>query len=286
VVAPLNPKRLVYNRVNKAGSTTVKSVLEITLQRKHRRVQNGFPYFPNETEYTLAVTSLREGDVYVNHASVVTRLAPPHNPDIGWINLVRDPVARAASMYYYAVDPTSRSQAQAAEELAKRKADFNCGCHNLDFDACVQTMVDNGCSFRIQSQMTYFCSIDAPPSPTGHPINCTADAALAQVERLYAFVGLTEELALSLAALEVLLPSYFAGALAAAKAVPRHMQRHTSIRNPLTNTTGSSSSVSAVTIGLLKTHWPGFTDEYKFYNGVRKLFWCKIATLGLAPGKG
>ena len=256
MAAPFYPKRLVYNRVSKAGSTTMKAVLTATLHRKHRRMVNGNPYFPNVTEFTRAVNSLQEGDVYVNHAGVVTELGPPQNPDIGWVNIVRDTVARMASIHYYGVDPIGRSESLATKALAERKADLRCGCHKLEFDACVQAKVDNGCSFgRESSQMHFSCSIDGRPK-TGQPFHCTADAALVQLERLYTFVGLTEELTLSLAALEVLLPDYFTGAQAAARAIPHHAQRRTTIENPWTHTTGTSGNISAVTRDLIEKHWP------------------------------
>ena len=277
--------------MSKAGSTTMKAVLTATLLHTKRQMHNGIPYWPNATEFTRAVNSMQEGDVYVNHASVVPQLGPPQNPDIGWVNIVRDPVARLASLHYYGVDPIHRSEKSATAALATRKADPSGGCYMLEFDACVQAQVDNGVTLLRHlsgtSQMIFFCSMDGPGSGpyARKPFNCTADAALAQVERLYTFVGLTEESMLSLAALEVLLPGYFTRAQAAAKAIPHNAQRRTVLENPWTHTTGSSGSISAVTHDLLKEHWPGYAEEYKFYHGVRKLFWCKVAALGLAPGE-
>ena len=164
----------------------------------------------------------------------------------------------------------------------------------LEFGACVQAQVDNGASLlrhlSATSQMAFLCSMDGPGSDPNarHPFNCTADAALTQVERRYTFVGLTEELMLCLAAggaggaaPRLLHQGY---TQAAAKAIPHNAQRRTVLENPWTHTTGSSGNISAVTHDLLKEHWPGYAEEYKFYHGVREVFWCNVAALGLAPG--
>eukprot|EP00277_Geminigera_cryophila_P031601 CAMPEP_0173060416 /NCGR_PEP_ID=MMETSP1102-20130122/2583_1 /TAXON_ID=49646 /ORGANISM="Geminigera sp., Strain Caron Lab Isolate" /LENGTH=124 /DNA_ID=CAMNT_0013926639 /DNA_START=463 /DNA_END=837 /DNA_ORIENTATION=- len=42
-----------------------------------------------------------------------------------------------------------------------------------------------------------------------------------------------------------------------------------------------NGAVSDVAKGILKAHLPGFADEVDFFERIERLFWCKVAVLGL-----
>ena len=57
-------------------------------------------------------------------------------PTPTYLNMVRHPINRVQSDYYYLIDPSSRPKGRAEEEIARRQAS-RCGCHGLTFSQCV-----------------------------------------------------------------------------------------------------------------------------------------------------
>ena len=81
--------------------------------------------------------------IYVNHC----QFWPDSPPDVGWINMVREPVDLAASSYYYSVDAEARHSEKAAlDALEERKSSGSCGCYKLEFDACVRQRAQHNCT--------------------------------------------------------------------------------------------------------------------------------------------
>ena len=283
-VAPTSSSKLVYNRVSKAGSDALVNVLRaVSATRKRRRAsamvvhQAPHPYMPNASAMARDIARLPPGSVYVNHAGMVRG-----DESLAWMNMVREPLDRLASDFYYAVDVGLRG-ARAEAELEARKADPRCGCFALEFDDCVRTMAENGCDFDARwplraTQLTYFCPArDADVTDAAARERCTADLAAARVRSRYAFVGLVDEFALSVDALEALLPEYFGGAAAIAPSIPHHP---TEIKNPATNTS-ENGAISSIARRAFKGRWSYYDDEAAFYEAAKRLFWCKVGALGL-----
>jgi hypothetical protein len=112
--------------------------------------------------------------------------------DLIWINVVREPIPRWSSLFYYAVDVSLRGE-RAATELATRAKDTRCGCAGLEFYECIEMRHHHNCSLKLPSQITSFCE----PREA-----CSRELATARVHASYRLVGLTEELEITLKVLE------------------------------------------------------------------------------------
>jgi hypothetical protein len=135
--------RLVYNRVPKTGSTTMKELFDRLAKRNNFEVHNDEEFLPDIRRLRGKIRALPKRTIYVNHC----QFWPDAPSDVGWINMVREPIDLAASSYYYSVDAEARHSEKAAlEALAERKAFGSCGCYKLEFDACVRERAKHNCT--------------------------------------------------------------------------------------------------------------------------------------------
>ena len=270
-----NFSRLVYNRVNKAGSSSMITVLSA----KRNNFKLSGPYAGNYDSSTEALTAelqtVEPGGAWVNHAHTAI-LRALSDPRFAWINVVREPIDRAQSQYYYEVDADNRhASAEKINELRGSYPDQVCNCQRLEFSDCVERLVltpncsfwghaERGHGWSTDSQMHYFCEKRDGP--------CTLEAAMRNYDD-YLFVGITEELGLTLRVFEELLPSWFRGS--SSNKIPR--SRITSNVNRMTGTR-QAGAVSKIARGLLERH-PFFADEAIFYEFCRRKFWLAVDRL-------
>ena len=159
--------------------------------------------------------------MYVNHARFINM----NNDTYAWINVIRNPVDRWNSLHYYNVGSLRGGLAKL--ELGRRKQDKRCGCANMEFYECIQFRYTNGCELTIPSQMDSFCT---------HDQRCTVEAAIRNA-RMYAAIGLTEEIDVTIELFERKLAPFFAGATAVVGSAKWNgAKRSTKQLNPLTNT--------------------------------------------------
>jgi len=111
-------------------------------------------------------------------------------------------------------------------------------------------------------QMAYFCE---PRDPS-----CSVDVALKNAEK-YLFIGITEEMELTLKVLEKLSPWAFGGQ----SKVLTVSKRSTNILNPVTNTT-LNGAISTRSRNQIKERAKNYMDEIQFYNEVKRMFWRKV----------
>ena len=225
LVTPEKPgqySRVVYNRVPKCGSSTMITLIKKLGERNNFTVVVDDHFKPNLEQLSTIVDNLPPRTFYINHCG----FWPDAPPDVAWINMLRDPVSRTMSGYYYKVDPASRGKTLASEALRQQKSDPKCGCFKREFDTCVRQRRRQGCPLEMSSAASYFCA----PNEQG----CDSDLAINRADERYTFVGLTEEYVRSVSALEALLPSWFNGASEMLEQI--HDTRVTADRNDLTNT--------------------------------------------------
>lgn len=260
--------RLAYNRVPKAGSTYLKILLSRLKRWNHFKIEDHSNYHPSKQVLSKELSQLRNNTVYVNHAGFLEE--GPH--DLMWINIVREPLARWSSHFYYSVDPSKREM-RAAQSLRQRERDVRCGCARLEFDECIKVRHAHDCKMNMPSQMAFFCEPGA---------NCSRAIAIANVKAKYALVGLTEELPLTLVLLELLVPRVFKNATKAAHSLPQKSKHATSLSNKATNTT-MNGALSDESRAYIKAKAPNYLDEHLFYEEVKLMFYRKAAENGLLP---
>lgn len=266
------PHRLAYNRVGKTGSTTLTHLLQHMGDVHRFRVWDVSPegYSPNASMYAQQLRGVPDRGVYINHAQHL--LAAP--ADYGWINIVREPIERWASYYYYRVDgrPGIQPTGWAEQELAARAADTRCGCYALEFDACIRLRAERNCSYLMGGlrQMDEFCAVDGV---------CTLSEAIQNLKQRYLVVGLYEELELSIRGFEKLLPTFFKGATNIYLAGEKR-SRVTSEFNPLTNTS-MTGCISNTARNIIREKWKHLQEELEFYEVAKRLFWNKMISSGV-----
>ena len=135
-------------------------------------MENHGNYQPSKQVLSQELTALRNDTVYVNHAGFLAE--GPR--DLMWMNIIREPIARWSSLFYYAVDGGLRA-AHAAKALRVRERDVRCGCARLEFDECIKVKHARKCTIIIPSQTQFFCE----PSPSPSPAACNRSITIANV---------------------------------------------------------------------------------------------------------
>ncbi|XP_063698115.1 heparan sulfate 2-O-sulfotransferase pipe [Culicoides brevitarsis] len=214
---------LFFNRVPKVGSQTFMELLRRLSIRNdfnfHRdavqRVETIRLAPDQQQELAELITDLPEPSVYVKHVCY-TNFTRFNLPTPIYVNMVRDPVERVISWYYYVRAPwyyVERKQAFPDLPLPDPR------WLRKNFEACV-LRGDQECTYREgethegigdhRRQSLFFC---------GHDYECTpfnTDGALQRakraVETQYAVVGVLEDLNTTLTVFEKYVPRFFQGA--------------------------------------------------------------------------
>ena len=262
--------RIVYNRVGKAGSTAMTALLQFLAPRNNFHVVNDFHYMPDRAHLLSTLTHLPQDTVYINHCKYIELENEPIE-DIIWINMVRDPIERQASLYYFQVSPGQGRSA--IEELHRRDRSVNqCGCMNMEFDDCYRYYLDNtNCTDKLKVEPLEKFFADAPVNVKVGSEHFPQDKVYARIRDRYLFVGIVEEWELSVQMFEHLLPRFFKGATAYLKDQP-HILNKTPEVNPLTHTTKTGAISTHVRDALKRYNH----DEVLLYERIKRLFWIKI----------
>jgi len=211
---------LFFNRVPKVGSQTTMELL------KSLSIKNNFHYHKDRTQKTETIKLTYNEEkwlsnlldffnppsVYVKHVCFVN--FTQFNLDMPiYVNMVRDPVERVISWYYYVRAPWY---------FVERKRAFpdlplpNPNWLRKDYDTCVRRG-DKECRYQDGDerddfgQLTeFFCGQD--DDCTGFNTEVAMRKAKENVEKHYAVVGVLEELNKTLTVLEHYVPRFFKGA--------------------------------------------------------------------------
>ncbi|XP_065284809.1 uronyl 2-sulfotransferase isoform X1 [Dermacentor albipictus] len=255
--SPAPRVRLVYNRVPKCASTTL-----LTLLRR-LSATNGFRHLhcriydkrmltsDEQAEFVEEVMSLRAPCSYDRHVYFLDFEEFGHaNPT--YINMVRDPVDRIASSFYYSRAIAARRRDPTLRKVPPRWL-------RETFEECVQRGGDGCCFAEGQPHRSlmvpYFC---------GHDPRClivqnswALDKARQNIERHFSVVGVLEDLNTTLALLETSVPIFFRGAAALYRKEGLHKNRNWS----------GPSKVALRTREMLRRN---ISLEYELYEFVRQ----------------
>ncbi|XP_015608993.1 heparan sulfate 2-O-sulfotransferase pipe isoform X2 [Cephus cinctus] len=214
---------LFFNRVPKVGSQTFMELL------RRLSMRNGFSFNRDrvqrvetirlapieQIQLATLVNSFVEPSVYIKHVCF-TNFSEFNLPDPIYVNLVRDPVERVISWYYYVRAPWYYvERKQIFPDLPLPDPNWL----KKDFETCV-LKGDRECRYLEgevhegigdhRRQTLFFC---------GHSEKCTPfntvgalERAKLAVEKHYAVVGVLEDVNTTLTVLENYIPAFFQGA--------------------------------------------------------------------------
>jgi dermatan/chondrotin sulfate uronyl 2-O-sulfotransferase UST len=202
---------LVYNRVNKCGSSTLKVLIrELSKRNKFHCLDsncmkgelhhNARELSPGQQERLVAnLTRLPRPSYYSEHFHNIDW--PAHNLTVNLVNMIRDPIDRVVSHFYH------------VEKI------FFAGRQSYLLDDCVLSGAAR-CRVGgsptpwgytgIEMALSFFCG--QRPVCTDPGSREALARALRAVETEYSVVGVLEQLNTTLAVMEALLPRWFLGA--------------------------------------------------------------------------
>ncbi|XP_077994566.1 uronyl 2-sulfotransferase-like [Glandiceps talaboti] len=206
-----NLTKLIFNRVGKCGSRSLVHTIDIIARK------NNFPHIKSnvftqkrlndqdQAEFVAEVDVLQPPYIYNRHVDYVDFSRFGSEQPMG-INLIRDPLDRTVSFYYY-----SRFGDGLTQRMPSNVRDVN-----LTFDECVVKEYEE-CStnntFRI---IPYFCGQE---EICRVPSRGALETAMRHVINDYVFIGILEDFNNTLLVLENVIPQFFGGAMDAYKSV-------------------------------------------------------------------
>ncbi|XP_030570710.1 heparan sulfate 2-O-sulfotransferase pipe-like isoform X2 [Drosophila novamexicana] len=263
---------LFFNRVPKAGSEKLMELLKLLANRNkfqaRRDPKHLFETILMDTGFArnllkAEILNCSTANSYTKHVAFLNFAAFGHPWPI-YINLVRDPVERLVSWFYYARAPwylADRVNAFGSDykipTLEWLQKDFN-RCILEHDPECVYEQLDTGNLGDHRRQTLFFCGQQAELCM---PFNSqkAMQQAKRNVENRYAVVGTWEDTNTTLSVLEAYIPRYFAGAKDVYYAMRRDMENVN--RNAFRPTI--SEQARSVLIRNL-------TQEIEFYQFVRQ----------------
>lgn len=266
---------VIYNRVPKCGSQTMSMLIN------HSSRRNKFKSWQLWQNGEVPERSPREQKMWVNEVyeeldSLMPKTKPllftrhqyyinfaDHNVlEPLYMNLIRDPVDRFASFYYFQRYGNARGGGKKQPPGQMSYEDWN-----MPIDECVRQF-KRECTSPIWHTVPYLCG-NSPicQEKTERAIQETKR----NIERNYFVIGVLEELTSFLKLLEKVLPQYFDGVLEIYKA--------DQIRND-THTLNKPKTITSQTREFLATKTP-LQLEYEIYHFVRARFRTQMSKLGV-----
>jgi hypothetical protein len=245
---PRDPTVLIYNRVPKAGSSSMTSLIS-KLSSKHKFKMLGWFDLPSHD--FEAVQAAVEDALAKGQKTVIAQhfhFPEIFHEDVAYINVLREPVSRCTSQYYYLRYGDRR------EEDRKKVLDkFG----DLTIDECISSGKHSTC-FNCDGwkQSLFFCGPDGGECSDLSPDKVFAKAK--QVIDTNYVVGVIEDFEGTVAVMEKLFPTFFEGGLELLKKV-----------KPQRVTQGSSSYVppSNSSIAVIKTILEQDEQLYEYVKG-------------------
>ncbi|KAK4301262.1 hypothetical protein Pmani_026595 [Petrolisthes manimaculis] len=269
---------MVFNRVPKVGSQSTMELLRTLSYRngftfhkdRPQKVENIKLTEREQKRLVQLVDVFRPPSVYVKHVCYINFTTFNVTQPL-YVNMVRDPVERVISWYYYVRAPWYFvERKQAFPELPLPSSAWL----RKDYETCVTTG-DRECRYKEGderpdfAQLTeFFCGQEK--KCTGLNTDFALQKAKENVERNYAVVGVLEDLNTTLTVLEHYVPRFFKGA----KAVYwNHVQKLSKVNRNI-----YKPKVSQAIKDMVRKN---FTREIEFYEFCRRRLYMQYAALNL-----
>ncbi|EDW35294.1 GL20904 [Drosophila persimilis] len=170
--------------------------------------------FEEQREFVHQLTELSEPSVYVEHANWVN-FTVHDMPRPIYINLVRHPIEKVISAYYYLRHPkiVGQSVRRNPNKIVQDKTYYD-----MKFNDCVKQRISPHCVFdahnRFNGDWRRFALKLCGNAQICEQLNSEATMQMAKmhVEREYSVVGTWEQTNITLAVLEAYIPRFFTGA--------------------------------------------------------------------------
>ena len=208
-----HPKIIIYNQIEKAGSTSLSTLIKrLSFQNRFRFVVPKGPYHdPNIIRKAITSALAKPG-----RAVISTHFNFPNIIDhrIAYINMIREPFSRISSHYCY-----SRYLSNLRIRESNRRY---WGIQS--FSSCVMNPNWTECFNPPNSEYIYFCGPEDDPNcieKVPNSVNLTVKHQLGSEEQVeiamkhlqqHYFCGITEEFEKSVQLLAILFPDFFRGA--------------------------------------------------------------------------
>ncbi|CAH1788729.1 unnamed protein product [Owenia fusiformis] len=248
-----DPFKLIYNRLPKCGSTTMLLLITLLQEKNHFIYQTSGAYHnytfseTKEFEFVHQITTIRKPVVFDKHTYFVD-FSKYGLPMPLYMNMIRDPVDQAVSMFYYNRRHSVNMQTRyTAEEL------------NMTLEECIDQHSDDltHCDITHDMYTLWFC---------GNSDECSNNRTYAMqrarmnIEKNYTFVGLTEYFDESIIMIEKVIPRFFKGA------APLYQQhKKTMMKSKRTNKIQPSEHTKVFMKFKL-------SDAYEIYNFAKQRF--------------
>ncbi|XP_034658965.1 heparan sulfate 2-O-sulfotransferase pipe-like isoform X5 [Drosophila subobscura] len=232
---------VLFNRIEKTGSQSMTHLI------KELGNQNGFDTFRNviqpkrsivdsfveEREFVHQLMELSEPSAYVEHTNWVNFTAHDMPRPI-YMNLVRHPIEKVISAYYYMRHP--KFAAQSVRRNPRKKIQDKT-YYDMTFNECVKQRIAPHCVFDAHNPFNgdwrrfnlHLCGNAAICKQLNS--EATMQMAKRNVEQEYAVVGTWEQTNVTLAVLEAYIPRFFAGAAKVYYSQPQTFTRNTTPHN-------------------------------------------------------
>ncbi|XP_047480303.1 heparan sulfate 2-O-sulfotransferase 1-like [Penaeus chinensis] len=216
-VTPHDARLLVYNRVPKCGSTTVLDILNLTARMnqywyRHSLLYNEMNLTSGQQRMVLTHLGVQNWEIpisYDRHMYYVD-FAKEGNSRVAWMNIIRDPVERIISEFYFIRVKSRWDTIESLKKISHRKPPDS--WFEMTLDECVPAKHPE-CYPKLgqymRMQLTFLCGTDPVCSQVGN--RKALQLAKMHVERQYSVVGTLEEFPLTLRVLEAYLPRFFRG---------------------------------------------------------------------------
>lgn len=194
-----NVSGLLYNRVPKCGSTTTQVLIKSARKLNHFNYDWSRIYderrisLVDQEKWATHVASLPQPFLYDRHVHFVNFTQFKLKMPI-YINLLRDPVDRFVSAYYY--------------KREKRRKFYTKEAYYRTVNECIEEEYDECLEKKSFVTVPFFCGQEGMCQyPTPEALN----RAKRNIVKYFAIVGLTEEYSSYLKVLECVFPQYFQG---------------------------------------------------------------------------
>lgn len=199
---PSDPQIIVYNRIPKAGSTTLISLLTKLSTDNGYQLVLPMPYYDHAAAREAIISALQTGTktIVCNHFNFPELI---YSDKVAYVNVMRDPVDRCASYYYYTRygDRHRDLKKETIEQYGNATLDECASRPSEELGSCLNC--------NPVTQALAFCGREDGPCADAAP-----DQILRQAwdnVRSHYFVGVTEDLNGTAEVLEARFPTFFNG---------------------------------------------------------------------------